>query len=114
MKLLYIFLDETKSPGVIKKVKNKIKFLNEAGIETTGLFFNRKIEKKEYVQHECIQYVPLSVKPLPFIFNRRYLRDYKWYFNIKKHQSSLYNSLLKEVNNHQFDYILNHISIVEV
>lgn len=106
MKVLYLFLDGTKSPGVISKVKSKIRFLNELGMEVTGIFMNRNITSRSYNAEERIIYLPLSVKPLPHIYNRRFLRDYKWYFGSKSYLKQFYEQLSNEVSKHKFDLIL--------
>jgi len=106
MRLLYIFLDATRSSGVIKKVKSKIEFLNRSGIETTGIFINKNIKDYKIDLSEHITYVPLIIQPLQLIFNRRYIRNYKWFFEKNNYYRQLYSVLQKEIEKHKFDLIL--------
>lgn len=105
-KLLYIFLDETKSPGVHKKVRSKIAKLNELGVSTKGIFLNTKIDKTHFNAEEKIQFIKLEVKPLPFIYNRRYFRDYKWLVQRNRYDKTKYDLLASTIDNEDFDYIL--------
>jgi glycosyltransferase involved in cell wall biosynthesis len=106
MKVLYIFIDSTKSMGVIKKVKSKIKLLNNTGIEVEGLFLNKDIVKRDYNSDEKITYVPLVVSELPFFYNRRFIRNYKAYFTYISFYKKLYEALTDEVSKKTFDVIL--------
>jgi glycosyltransferase involved in cell wall biosynthesis len=106
MKVLYIFIDSTKSLGVIKKVKSKIKLLNNTGIEVEGLFLNKDIVKRDYNSDEKITYVPLVVSELPFFYNRRFIRNYKSYFTYNSFYKKLYKTLTDEVSKKTFDVIL--------
>lgn len=101
MKILYIFLDETKSPGVQKKVRSKTRSLNNQGIDTLGIFLNTKIEKNEYNAEEKIEYVNLKIDALQMIYNRRYLRDIKWLIQWRKADKERYR-LLTEIVNMEF------------
>lgn len=106
MKVLYLFLDGTRSPGVIRKVKSKIHFLNELGMETTGIFMNRTIEKREYNPEEKIVYVPLQIETLPMIYNRRFIRNFRPKFAFRSYTKQFYQQLEAEVSRHEFDLIL--------
>ncbi|MDC0338136.1 glycosyltransferase [Flavobacteriales bacterium] len=106
MKILYVFLDETKSPGVRKKVRSKINSLNNQGIDTLGIFLNTEVKKNENNFEEKIEYVKLKIKPLSTIFNRRYLRDVKWLFETKKYNKERYRLLSEIIEKHFFDFII--------
>lgn len=106
MKILYLFLDGTQSPGVISKVKSKIRFLNRAGLDVKGIFMNRNITEYRYDDEERIVYLPLSIQPLSSVFNRRYIRNYKWYFAAKSYLKQFYRQLEEEVAKHPCDLIL--------
>lgn len=106
MKVLYVFLDSTKSPGVIKKVKSKIKLLNGNGIEVKGLFINKYISERSENIEEGITYVPLIVPPVPFYFNRRFIRNFKAKFSYNNFYKHLYKTLDDEVSKKEFDIIL--------
>lgn len=106
MKILYLFCDGTLSEGVISKVKAKINGLNRSGIDTKGLFITPNIKKEEYNSGEKIRYVPFVYKDLPGIYNRRYIRNYRWYFNYNNYIRQLYSVIGKELKKENFDYIL--------
>jgi glycosyltransferase involved in cell wall biosynthesis len=106
VKVLYIFLDSTKSTGVIKKVKSKIKLLNGNGIEAEGLFINKYITEYFISKDEGITYVPLTVPTLPFFYNRRFIRNYKSKFEFNNFYKNLYSTLDREVSKKEFDLIL--------
>jgi glycosyltransferase involved in cell wall biosynthesis len=106
MKILYLFLDGTRSPGVLRKVKSKIRFMNNLGLDVTGIFMNRGIEKYSYDAEEKIIYVPLNIAPLPAWFNRRFLRDLKWWFAAHSYLRQFYKQLNQEVDKHPFDLML--------
>lgn len=106
MKVLYVFLDSTKSSGVLKKVKSKIRLLNGNGIEAEGLFINKYITERSVSKVERITYVPLIVPPLPFYFNRRFIRNFKAKFSYNNFYKHLYKTLHEEVSKKEFDIIL--------
>lgn len=106
MKVIYIFLDSTKSPGVLKKVKSKIKLLNADGIEAEGIFLNKNISARAFNPDERITYVPLHIKELPFFYNRRFIRNYKSHFAYNNIYRQLYAALDKELSGKEFDLLL--------
>jgi len=106
MKILYLFCDATLSEGVISKVKAKISGLNRAGIEVKGLFITQNIKKEEYNSKEKIRYVPFVYKDLPSIYNRRYIRNYRWLFSYNNYLRQLYALIGKEIEKEDFDYII--------
>ena len=106
IKVLYIFLDSTKSSGVLKKVKSKIKLLNGNGIEAQGIFINKNILEYHYNKDEKIAYVPFKVPKTPFFFNRRYIRNFKKKFEYNNWYKHLYKTLDIEVSKFDFDILL--------
>ncbi|HEY6162453.1 MAG TPA: hypothetical protein VI112_14590 [Bacteroidia bacterium] len=106
MKLLYIFLDSTRSSGVVNKVRKKITFLNDSGIETVGIFLNRHIQEARFDKQERIVYVPFPAPEPASIFNRRFFRNYKWYFALRKNAKQQFGLLQKEMSRHDPDLIL--------
>lgn len=106
MKILYLFCDGTLSEGVISKVKSKINGLNKAGVETKGLFITPNINKEAYNSAEKIRYVPFIYDDLHTIYNRRYIRNYRWYFNYNNYIRQLYKLIEFELKKESFDYIL--------
>jgi len=106
MKVLYLFLDGTKSPGVINKVKAKIAYLNKSGIQTTGLFFNANIKEKQVDEQTQIHYVPARIKPLSKIYFRRVIRNWYLWFHYRSYNNQFYSQLIEEVQKYDFDLIL--------
>lgn len=106
MKVLYVFLDSTKSLGVLKKVKSKIKLLNGDGVDAEGIFLNKYITERKFSEEECITYIPLHIKELSFFYNRRFIRNYKAYFLYNNFYKQLYKKLDEEVKRKDFDVIL--------
>jgi hypothetical protein len=106
MKVLYLFLDGTKSSGVINKVKAKIAYLNHSGLSTTGLFFNTNIKERKISTEENIIYVPAIIKPLSKIYFRRGIRNWYLWFHYRSYNRQFYEQLEKEVAQHDFDLIL--------
>lgn len=106
MKILYLFLDGTRSPGVLRKVKSKIRFMNSLGLDVTGIFMNRSVEKYHFNAEEKIVYLPLKIEPLPGWFNRRFLRDWKWWFATNSYLRQFYAQLDREIDRHPYDLIL--------
>lgn len=106
MKVLYLFLDGTKSPGVINKVKAKIAYLNKSGIQTTGLFFNANIKEKQIDEQAQIHYVPARIKPLAKIYFRRGIRNWYLWFHYRSYNKQFYTQLIEEVEKYDFDLIL--------
>lgn len=106
MKVLYLFLDGTKSPGVINKVKAKIAYLNKSGIQTTGLFFNANIKEKQVDEQTQIHYVPATIKPLSKIYFRRGIRNWYLWFHYRSYNKQFYSQLIEEVQKYDFDLIL--------
>lgn len=104
MKVLYIYLDNVTSLGVVKKVKSKIKLLSKSGIEIEGIFLNRKIQSARF--EDNISFVPLSIPVLPLLFNRRYIRNFKLHFQNNHDLKYLYKALNIEVAKREFDVIL--------
>ena len=104
MKVLYIYLDNVTSLGVVKKVKSKIKLLSKSGIEIEGIFLNRKIQSARL--EDNISYVPLPIPDLPLLFNRRYIRNFKLLFQNNHDLKYLYKALNIEVAKREFDVIL--------
>ncbi len=104
MKVLYIYLDNVTSLGVVKKVKSKIKLLSKSGVEIEGIFLNRKIQSAYF--EDNISYVPLSIPELPLLFNRRYIRNYKSHFQNNHDLKYLYKALDTEIAKREFDIIL--------
>ena len=76
------------------------------GADTTGIFLNRKVKKYAYNETDKIAYVPLNLKSIPGIFNRRYFRNYKWYFAQRNHLTTLYQTLHREIQKFPCDLIL--------
>lgn len=106
MKVLYLFCDGTRSEGVISKVRSKIKGLNQAGIYTKGLFITPGLVKEEFNEEENVRYSPFVYHPLPSIYNRRYIRNYIWYFNYNNYIKQLYTKIDSELSKEEFDLIL--------
>jgi hypothetical protein len=106
MKVLYLFLDGTKSPGVINKVKAKIAYLNKSGIQTTGLFFNANIKEEQIDERTQIHYVPARIKPLSKFYFRRGIRNWYVWFHYRSYNKQFYTRLLEEVEKYDFDLIL--------
>ncbi|HTF04815.1 MAG TPA: glycosyltransferase [Bacteroidia bacterium] len=106
MKVLYLFLDGTRSPGVIRKVKSKIRFLNGLGLDVTGIVMNKNVEEYRYDNEEKIVYLPLKITPLPFFYNRRFIRNYRSYFATQSYLRQFYENLEREVAKHTFDSIV--------
>lgn len=106
MKVLYLFCDGTISEGVISKVRSKISGLNKAGIETKGLFITPNIQREEFNKEENIRYVPFVYEDLHTIYNRRYIRNYRWFFNYNNYIRQLYKLIGAEVKKENFDCIL--------
>ncbi|MCK6640134.1 MAG: glycosyltransferase [Bacteroidia bacterium] len=106
MKVLYVFLDGTKSQGVINKVKAKINYLNQSGIETAGLFFNANITERSSSEGGRITYVPAQIKPLSKLYKRRGIRKWYLWFHYRSYNSQFYSQLEAEVAKHDFDLIL--------
>jgi hypothetical protein len=106
MKVLYLFLDGTKSPGVINKVKAKISYLNKSGIQTTGLFFNANIKEKRFDEQTQIHYVPARIKPLSKIYFRRGIRNWYLWFHYRSYNKQFYTQLIEEVEKFDFDLVL--------
>lgn len=106
MKVLYLFCDGTLSEGVISKVRSKINGLNKSGIETKGLFITPNIRKEEFNKEENIRYMPFVYEDLNTIYNRRYIRNYRWFFNYNNYIRQLYKVITAELRKEDFDYIL--------
>ncbi len=106
MKILYLFCDGTLSEGVISKVKSKIKGLNNLGLETKGLFITPNIKKEEFNKEENIRYVPFVYEDLHSIYNRRYIRNYRWLFNYNNYLKQLYKLIEVELKKESFDKII--------
>ncbi|MBK7666204.1 MAG: glycosyltransferase [Sphingobacteriaceae bacterium] len=101
-----MFCDETLSEGVISKVKSKISGLIKEGIDVKGLFINPNINKEEFSKEENIRYVPFVYKDLPNIYNRRYIRNYRWYFGYNDYIKQLFKLIGAELKKEKFDLIL--------
>jgi glycosyltransferase involved in cell wall biosynthesis len=106
MKILYLFLDGTRSTGVLSKVKNKIEFLNKLGLDVTGIFMNQHIKEREEKKEEKIVYLPLVIQPLAHWYNRRFIRNFRTYFARRNYIKQFYRNLKGELLRHQYDLIL--------
>src|ERR1700741_226291 len=106
MKLVYIFLDNTQSAGVVKKVKSKIRSLNDVGLDVTGVFLNKNIKDTSFDEANKIHYVALPESKLPSIFSRRFIRNYNWYFNVNKANKVLYKTLEAYLEKVRYDLII--------
>src|ERR1051326_5311850 len=104
MRVLYVFLDSTRSRGVISKVRSKIDSLNRLGVQTTGLFITPHIS--DFPTEASIVFVPFHPPSLPFFYNRRFIRNYKWYFLQRLQRRSLFETLEKNLSGRQFDLII--------
>lgn len=104
MKVIYIYLDNITSLGVVKKVKSKIKLLSSFEISIEGVFLNRNIQKISV--EDNISYAPLVVPQLPLMYNRRYIRNFKNYFEHNNYLKHLYINLDKELSKRKFDLIV--------
>jgi hypothetical protein len=106
MKVLYVFLDGTKSSGVINKVKAKIAYLNKSGIQTSGLFFNANIKEKQHDEQTQIHYVPARILPLSKLYFRRGIRNWYLWFHYRSYNKQFYTQLIEEVEKYDFDLIV--------
>jgi glycosyltransferase involved in cell wall biosynthesis len=106
MKILYVFLDSTRSQGAIDKVKGKISGLATDGIEVRGIFLNEKIEREEADETGLIRYYPAAKVELHPIYNRRYIRNFRTGILYRRRMKSLYARLTDITKSFNPDYIL--------
>ncbi len=101
MKVLYLTTESPASIGVRNKILSKISALNNIGIEAKCVFFSEaEIPQKLNALAEHILYKP---RPLPFIFNKRFIWKYQIAYRNFFFYRTFYNRIKDKL---QVDYVI--------
>ncbi|WP_299456778.1 glycosyltransferase [uncultured Microscilla sp.] len=101
MKLIYLYSGGMQASGVQKKVVNKIKTLNQLGVETKGIFV-ANTEKEVNYPDLNIKVVPYQITNVPKIYSAPFF----WRLHVYYENKIFYDTLDKALQKEDFDLIL--------